>query len=163
MRGVGIFLLSLTPVLFAVEYLFTYKKRVDFLNIFEEFICFVKEQIRFCSREKDEIFSLATKDPRFAVPIFEKLKVALEDEKKLLKIFKCDMDIRLNKKEQELCFSFLTNLGKSDTEGQINHCDFYKLQFEKICKTENSLYKTKIKLWISLSFALSAVIFILMI
>ena len=163
MRSVGIFLLSLTPVLFSVDYLFTYKKRVDFLNIFEEFICFVKEQIRFCSREKDEIFALATKDPRFRAPLFEKFTTAIEDENTLAKIFKNSIDIRLNKKEQELCFSFLWNLGKSDTEGQITHCDFYKLQFEKICESENVLYKTKIRLWLSLSSALSAVIFILMI
>lgn len=64
MRTLGILLLSLTPLLFGAEYRTNLRKYINFITIFKEFVIFAKEQIRFTCRERDEIFALATRDPR---------------------------------------------------------------------------------------------------
>ena len=89
MRTAGVLLISLIPVLLGAEYKSLIKRRKDFFATFREFIIFVKEQIRFFARERDEIFTLATYDARFNSEIFITIKKGLEnghDIKKILNI-----------------------------------------------------------------------------
>ena len=163
MRLLGIFLLSLTPFLLGLEYRIGLKKRRDFLRLFKEFIIFVKEQIRFCGREREEIFTLALNDPRFNTSFIKRLDIALKNGENITKIFDDNIDIRLKPKEIYEINAFITDLGKSDTEGQIAHCDYYISVFEQGEKKFSEAYSAKSKLSLGLSLSLEAAMFIIMI
>lgn len=163
MRILGIVFLSLTPFLFGLDYRANLKNRKQFFTLFKEFIVFVREQIRFCGREVDEIFALLLTDPRFNNPIFKDMERYFKNRESLTKIFENRNDIRLKSKEINEINSFVTQLGKSDTEGEINHCDYYFSVFEQIERKSNEGYSAKVRLALSLSLSLAAVMFIVMI
>lgn len=163
MRTAGILLISLIPILLGAEYKSLIKKRKDFFITFRDFIIFIKEQIRFFSRERDDIFDLALNDVRFNTNEFKVIKNALKMGQDIKKILKTNIDIRLNSEEIKLIDAFIFNIGKSDTQGQINHCDFYLTQFEILIQKSEAAYTVKSKLSFSLSASLAAVLFILMI
>lgn len=163
MKTLGILLLSLTPLLFGLEYKMNLTKYANFISTFKEFVIFTKEQIRFVGRERDEIFALATVDPRFSSPIFKNIEKSLKHGKNIEKIFKEYNDIRLKSKDIQNINSFISGLGNSDTEGELTHCDYYISLFEKEEKKLSSLNSAKGKLTVGLSFSLSAVMFIIMI
>ena len=163
MRTAGILLISLIPVLLGAEYKSLIKKRKDFFITFRDFIIFINEQIRFFSRERDDIFTLALNDARFNSNEFKVIKTALENGQDIVKILKTNIDIRLNSEEIKLIDAFIFNIGKSDTQGQISHCDFYLTQFENLVQKSEAAYMVKSKLTLSLSLSLAAVLFILMI
>ncbi len=163
MRVVGIVFLSLTPLLFGLDYSKLLKKRLEFFSTFKEFILFVKEQIRFSGRERDEIFTLALADPRFDVPLFENIKKSLNGEETLAKTIEKHNDIRLNNKEIQQISAFISGLGSNDTEGQLNHCDYYFLVFGQLAEKSNEIYLSKSRLSVGLALSLSSVMFIIMI
>lgn len=163
MRILGVIFLSLTPFLFGMEYKKSLKNRRDFLSRFNEFVMFVKEQIRFCGRERDEIFSLALTDPRFNHPLFKKLEIAFKNQETLTKIVDITNDIRLNSKEIYEIEAFVFGLGKNDTEGQINHCDYYISVFRRLGIEATEAYSVKSRLTVGLSICLSVAMFIIMI
>lgn len=163
MRTAGVLLISLIPVLLGAEYKSLIKRRKDFFATFREFIIFVKEQIRFFARERDEIFTLATNDARFNGDIFVAIKKALKNGQDIKKILKNDINIRLNDDEIKLLDAFIYNIGKSDTEGQLSHCDYYLTQFESLLEKSESAYVVKGRLTSGLSASLAAVLFILII
>jgi len=163
MRTIGIIFLALTPLLWGLDYRNSLKKRKDFLNAFKEFIMYVKEQIRFSGRERDEIFALALNDPRFGHPLFKKIEKALKSGQNISKTVVDFNDIRLKIKEISGIDSFISGLGKSDLEGQLNHCDHYLLVFEKLSQNSDEVYAVKGKLVTGLSLSLASVMFIIMI
>lgn len=163
MRLLGIFLLSLIPVLFGLDYRSSLKKRRDlFLNL-KSFVIFVKEQIRFCGRERNEIFALSDLNPEFNNDFFKVIKKALKNREDLTKTFDEYNNIRLKPKEINEINTFFTELGKSDTEGQINHCDYYINLFGQAGKVLSDTYVTKSRLVSGLSLSLTAAMFIIMI
>lgn len=163
MRTAGVLLISLIPVLLGAEYKSLIKRRKEFFATFREFITFVKEQIRFFARERDEIFTLALNDARFNENAFSIVLKCFKNGQDLKKILKYNIDIRLNQDEINLIDAFIFNIGKSDTEGQLNHCDFYIAQFDGILKKHEAAYTVKSRLSGGLSASLAAVLFILMI
>lgn len=163
MRTLGIIFLSFTPFLFGLDYSKSLKKRRSFLITFKEFIIFIRGQIRFSGRERNEIITLALADPRFSSPFFNSLETALKSEESITKIIKTSNYIRLNPQEIQEIDSFVSGLGKNDTEGQLNHCDYYLSVFETLIKNLNDEFPVKSRLSVSLSLSLSAVMFILMI
>lgn len=163
MRTAGVLLISLIPILLGAEYKSLIKKRRDFFAAFRDFIVFVKEQIRFFARERDEIFALALYDARFNSNIFIAIKNAIENGQNLKKILKSNIDIRLTEEEIKLVDDFVFNIGKSDTEGQINHCNFYLTQFDGVLQKSEAAYTVKSRLTSGLSASLAAVLFILII
>lgn len=163
MRTVGIIFLSLTPLLLGLDYRSTLKKRKDFILIFKEFIIFVKEQIRFCGRERDEILSLALRDPRFNIPIFKRMEKALKDGENIAKIFENNNDIRIKSQEITQVSTFISELGKSDYEGQMSHCDYYISVFDKLGQKLSDSYSARSRLALGLTLSLGAVMFIIMI
>lgn len=163
MRMLGIVFLSLTPFLLGLDYRSSLKKREAFLRLFKEFIIFVKEQIRFCGRERNEIFALALSDPKFNTPIFKRIEIALKNGENLTKIFENFNDIRLKTKEIYEINAFITDLGKSDIEGQLSHCDYYISVFGQIEQKFSEAYPAKSKLSLGLSLSLTAAMFIIMI
>ncbi len=163
MRIVGILLLSFTPLLFGLDYRSSLKKRRDlFLNL-KDFVVFVKEQIRFCGRERNEIFALSDINPKFNDSFFKTLKKSIKNGENLTKILESYNDIRLKSKEIAYICAFFTELGKTDTEGQINHCDYYINLFSKIGENLSNSYITKSRLSLGLSISLMAAMFIIMI
>lgn len=163
MRILGIVFLSLTPFLFGLDYRSSLKKRKRFFTLFKEFIVFVREQIRFCGREIDEIFALLLSDPRFNLPIFKDMERCFKNGENTTKMLESRNDIRLKTKEINEINSFISQLGKSDTEGEINHCDYYFSVFEQIEGKLSEAYSVKVRLAVSLSLSLAAVMFIIMI
>jgi hypothetical protein len=94
MRTIGILLLSLTPFWFGLDYRNTLKKQKDlFLNL-RDFVIFTKEQIRFCLRERDEIFALSDTYPEFCGDFLYSIKKSL---KKVIEIFLRDLLIYIFK------------------------------------------------------------------
>lgn len=163
MRILGILLLSLTPVWFGLDYRNSLKKRVNlFLNL-KSFVIFVKEQIRFCGRERDEIFALSDNSLEFNNSFLKAVKNSLKNGEDLTKTLENYNDIRLKFKEIVEISAFFTELGKSDTEGQINHCDYYINSFEQNGRKLSDAYVTKSRLITGLSLSLSAAMFIIMI
>lgn len=163
MRVLGIVFLSLTPLLFGMEYGKSLKNRKEFFGTFKEFIMFVKDQIRFSGRERDEIFALALKDPRFNKPLFKKLDMSFKNGEKLAKILDDFNDTRLNIKEIYEIEAFIMGLGKNDTQGQINHCDYYISIFEQMTIDSVEAYTVKSRLAVGLSLSAALVMFIIMI
>jgi hypothetical protein len=163
MRALGILLLSLTPFLFGLDYSNTLKKQKDFLLTFKEFVLFVKDQIRFSGRERNEIITLALNDVRFNTPIFKNIESAFKTGENLTKIISNNNYIRLNSKEIYEIEAFALGLGKNDTEGQLNHCDYYFSVFDTLVKKKNDDVLVKSRLCIGLTLSLSALIFIIMI
>lgn len=163
MRTLGILLLSLTPLLFGLEYKTNLRKYINFVTIFKEFVIFAKEQIRFTGRERDEIFALATMDPRFNTAFFKSIEKSLKHGDSIEKIIKNNNDIRLKNKDIQNITAFISGLGKSDTEGEITHCDYYISLFENDEKKLSSIGSQKSKLTLGLSLSLSAAMFIIMI
>jgi len=163
MKVLGILFLSLAPVLLGLDYRNILKKRKDFFCIFKEYVIFVKEQIRFCGRERNEIFALALNDPRFNSPIFKKIENSIKYGENLTKILDECIDIRLKNAEIYEINSFVSGLGKSDTEGQLSHCDYYISVFDEIAKKTGDTYSAKSKLSLGLSLSLAAVMFIIMV
>lgn len=163
MRTLGILLLSLTPLLFGLEYKTNLRKYINFITIFKEFVIFAKEQIRFTGRERDEIFALATMDPRFNTAFFKSIEKSLKHGDSIEKIIKNNNDIRLKNKDIQNITAFISGLGKSDTEGEIAHCDYYISLFENDEKKLSSIGSQKSKLTLGLSLSLSAAMFIIMI
>ena len=163
MRIVGILILSLTPLLFGLDYRSTIKKRRDlFLNL-KDFVVFVKEQIRFCGRERNEILALSDINPKFNDSFFIVLKKSIKNGENLTKILENYNDIRLKHKETVEINAFFAELGKTDTEGQINHCDYYINLFSQMGEKLNNSYTTKSRLSLGLSISLMAAMFIIMI
>ena len=163
MRTLGIIFLSFTPFLFGLDYSKTLKKRKAFLVTFKEFILFIRDQIRFSGRERDEIMALALNDPRFNHPLFSNLELALKKGENITKRINIINYIRLKPKEIYEIDSFVSGLGKNDTEGQLNHCDYYISVFESVTKNLDEEILVKSRLSVGLSLSLSAVMFIIMI
>ncbi len=163
MRTVGILLLSMMPIIIGADIYISVKKRRDFLITFTRFILFVKNEIRFACRERNEIFLIALRDPEFATPIFEELYNSLKYGKKLENIFIYNKDIRLNPREARAICAFISGLGKNDVTGQLAHCDFYAEQLGKIANEAETAAKTKCRLTVGLSLAAAAALFIIMI
>lgn len=163
MRTLGILLLSLTPLLFGLEYKTNLRKYINFITIFKEFVIFAKEQIRFTGRERDEIFALAKMDPRFNTAFFKSIEKSLKHGDSIEKIIKNNNDIRLKNKDIQNITAFISGLGKSDTEGEIAHCDYYISLFENDEKKLSSIGSQKSKLTLGLTLSLSAAMFIIMI
>ena len=156
-------MLSLTPLWFGLDYRSSLKKRRDLFLSLKSFVIFVKEQIRFCGRERDEIFAISDNNLEFNNDFFKMIKKSLKDGKDLTKTLNEYTDIRLKFKEIVEINAFFTELGKSDTEGQINHCDYYINLFDKANKDLSSAYLTKSRLATGLSLSLAAAMFIIMI
>ena len=163
MRLIGILLLSLTPFWFGLDYRNTLKKRRDlFLNL-RDFIIFIKEQIRFCQRERDEIFALSDTYPEFCTDFLIRIKKSFKNNKSISKTVEECNDIRLKSKEIAQIESFFFELGKTDTEGQINHCDYYINLFGKKSENLENSYAAKSRISLGLSLSLTAAMFIIMI
>ena len=163
MRFIGILLLSLTPILFGIDYRSSLKKRRDLYLKLRSFVIFVKEQIRFCGRERDEIFALSDTNLDFNDSFFKSVKNAIKNGENLTKILYNFNDIRLKPKEIIEISTFFTELGKTDTEGQINHCDYYINLFEQVGRNLSDAYTAKSRISLGLSFSLTAAMFIIMI
>ena len=163
MRMLGILLLSLTPVWLGLDYRSSLKKRRDLFFNLKSFVIFVKEQIRFCGRERDEIFALSDNCLEFNCGFLKAVKGSLKNGENLTKTLENYNDIRLKFKEIVEISAFFTELGKSDTEGQINHCDYYIALFEQNGKKLSDSYVTKSRLITGLSLSLTAAMFIIMI
>ncbi len=163
MRTVGIIFLSLTPFIIGLDYAKSLKIRRDFFATFKEFVMFVKDQIRFSNRERDEIFSLALMDPRFNTSFFKGLQKTFKTEENATKISNYINDIRLNAKELCVVESFVFGLGKNDLEGQLNHCDYYFSAFEQMANNSAEAYSVKSRLSLGLTLSLALIMFIIMI
>lgn len=163
MRLLGILLLSLTPVWLGLDYRSSLKKRRDLFLKLNAFVIFIREQIRFCGRERDEIFALSDNNPEFSNGFFNLIKKSLKNGENLTKTIEDYNDIRLKSKEISQICAFFNELGKSDTEGQINHCDYYIALFEQNGKKLSDAYVTKSRLITGLSLSLTAATFIIMI
>ena len=72
-------------------------------------------------------------------------------------------DIRLSNKEIQQISAFISGLGSNDTEGQLNHCDYYFLVFGQLAEKSNEIYLSKSRLSVGLALSLSSVMFIIMI
>lgn len=163
MRTFGILLLSLTPFLLGLDYRATLKRKSKFITCFKEFVIFTREQIRFSCREVDEIFSLAFVNPHFKKHIFCGGKFSFNGEENLAKRIEKHNDIRLNSDEVNKITSFFNGLGATDTEGQINHCDYFISLFEGVEKKVAESLKNGGRLSVGLSLSLSFALFIIMI
>lgn len=163
MRLLGVLLLSLTPFLLGIDYRNSLKKRRDLFLKLNAFVLFIKEQIRFCSRERDEIFALSDNYLEFNDSFLRMVKKSLKNGENLAKSLEDYNDIRLKQKEISHITAFFNELGKSDTEGQISHCDYYINLFAKMGEGLSEAYVTKSRLSLGLSISLTAAMFIIMI
>lgn len=163
MRTLGILLLSLTPVLFGIDYRLNLKHRSDFILSFKRFIIFIREQIRFSGREINEIFALAKQNTEFNSGIFKAIEAAVKKEENLAKTLEKFTNIRLKQKDIDDISLFFAELGKTDTEGQLSHCDYYINLFEQSEKKATDAYRTKGRLSIGLCLCLTMAMFIIMI
>ena len=163
MRTIGILLLSLTPFLFGLDYRSSLKKQRDlFLNL-RDFVIFTKEQIRFCLRERDEIFALSDTCPEFCGDFLLMIKKSVKRGENIAKRIEENSYNRLKTKEKSEIEAFFLGLGKTDAEGQINHCDHYINLFGKKSERLENSYTAKSRISLGLSLSLTAAMFIIMI
>ena len=163
MRTIGILLLSLTPFLFALDYKSNLKKQSEFITCFKEFVAFTKEQIRFSMREINEIFALAYQNPEFKRYIFKNGKISFNNTENIAKSIENANDIRLKPIIRTHINTFFKGLGTTDTEGQINHCNYYINAFAAFSKKAREDASQKGRLALALSLSLSLAMFIIMI
>ena len=163
MRTLGILFLSLTPFLFALDYKANLKNQSDFILCFKEFIVFTKEQIRFSLREVNEIFALAYQNPEFKRYIFKNGKISFDNTENIAKSIESANDIRLKPIIRTHINTFFKGLGTTDTEGQINHCNYYISAFTIFGKKAQEDASQKGRLALALSLSLSLAMFIIMI
>ncbi len=163
MRLAGVLLLSSLPIWIGIWSRQILQKRVNFLHTFARFIRFAKEQIRFSGRELPEIFSLALRSPVFSKPLWEELFCAVKDGQSVEKILKNRNDIRLKNEDIQMVSEFLSGLGTSDVEGQVEHAAYSLIQCEELKKEAAHSFAVQGKLTVSLAGALAAALFIWMV
>lgn len=163
MRIVGVILLSLLPFASGIIYNKQLKQRADILKRFEKFILFVKDEIRYSSRELDEIFSLALRRPMFAICFFEELFRYYKNGEDFSKIENTVIDIRLKSHELEMIYEFFSRLGTNDSSGQLAYCEYYYNHFSQFAFDAEKAGKNKGRLMLSVSGIASAGMFILLI
>ncbi len=161
MKILGIIIVCSMPILIGLEINKGMKKRLDILEHYGKFILFVKENIRCFAREIDEIFALASGSREFENKFFREYFAYIKnnptegDMRKFLK------NQGLKDENSDLILAFQSGLGKSDIEGELNHCDYYDVQ---ITEQINILYKdfrSKSRLNLTLSISLSLVMLII--
>ena len=165
MRLFGVFMIAFIPLLYGLDMYSALKKREKNINDFLKFIKFTKEEIRFSSREIDEIVSLAIHKFGYKGEILHQFEIynhnrgyykLSENLKKLTRTGFKDSDLNA-------ISEFYTGLGINDVKGQISHCDYYISIFENRLKEAENSKKVKGKLCISLSVSLALALFIVMV
>lgn len=164
MRILGVVLLSFLPVFTGVWYYNAQKARVEFINEFYLFICFIKEQIRFSHLETDRIMQAAKEQPRFNHAIKEICDMFLERpdenfENMLLK----SKNIPTDREAFKLISDFFCSLGHSDVEGQTELCLHFGMSFLNLYKKRSLNFSQTQRLIFGLSFAGGAGIFVLLV
>ncbi len=163
MRTVGVILISLLPFAAGLIYRKQLQQRADILKRFTKLILFIKEEIRYSSRELDEIFSLALRRPTFAINFFEELFSYCRTGETISEIENKSNDIRLKSHEIEMISEFFSRLGSNDSEGQLAYCDYYYQYFSQLAGEAEKINRSRGRLIISISGIASAGMFILLI
>ena len=158
-------MIAFIPLLYGLDMYSALKKREKNITDFLKFIKFTKEEIRFSSREIDEIVSLAIHKFGYKGEILRQFEIynhnrgyykLNENLKKLTRTGLKDGDLNA-------ISEFYTGLGINDVKGQISHCDYYISIFENRLKDAENSKKVKGKLCISLSVSLALALFIVMV
>lgn len=165
MKIVGVFLVSSIPVFWGIGQYIYLNRRTALLSEIVQIIMTVKERIRFSKTELDKLFSFLltqsgfSKDSRLLINKIVKKRSYAD----ILEAFKEITPGLLKEDELSLLAEFFSHLGKSDIKGQIELCEFYFEEFQRIKAREDGVKTEKSRLNLGLSLSLGAGIFIILI
>lgn len=165
MKLLGILLLSVIPVSWGIGQYIHLNRRTTLLIEIVQLILTVKERIRFTQTELDRLLSFLHSQPGFSkdVKLIIRSVMKKRNYNDILEVLKKIKPALLKEDEIFLLSEFFASLGQSDIKGQIELCEFYFTEFERIKTKEESVKTEKSRLSLGLSMALSAVIFIILI
>jgi hypothetical protein len=165
MKIVGVLLLSSIPVFWGIGQNIYLNRRTTLLSDIMQIIMTTKEMIRFSKIEIDKLFSFLlsqsgfSRDSKFLIDKVMKKR----DYKDIFKSLKEITPNLLKDNEVLLLAEFFSYLGKSDVKGQMELCDFYFTEFQRIKIREDGVKIEKSRLKLGLSLSLGAGIFIILI
>lgn len=158
MRLAGIIILGVCIALYGFYITYKLISATKQLNSIIILIDSIKQKIRFKKETVFEIITSYCKDQNYKFLFNSVLTTDLNDYFRRI-CYENDW-LLIDKEQKNVLYDFFIGLGKSDLEGQINHCENYKEIFKKgLLKFENES-KKKIKLYPSL-FILSGMLVIL--
>ncbi|MGN0173247.1 MAG: stage III sporulation protein AB [Acutalibacteraceae bacterium] len=158
MRLTGIIILGVCIALYGFYITYKLISATKQLNSIIILIDSIKQKIRFKKETVSEIISSYCKDQNYKFLFNSVLTTDLNDY--FRRICYENDQLLIDKEQKNVLYDFFIGLGKSDLEGQINHCENYKDIFQKgLLEFENES-KKKIKLYPSL-FLLSGMLVIL--
>lgn len=165
MKIVGVLLLSSIPVFLGIGQYIHLNRRTALLGDITQIIMTVKERIRFSKTELDKLFTFLLSQAGFSKDSKLLLNKVIK-KRNYIDILEAIKEITpslLKEDELLLLSEFFGALGKSDIKGQIELCDFYFAEFQRIKTREDGVKSEKSRLSLGLSLSLGAGIFIVLI
>lgn len=165
MRGIGVALISFIPLAVGLMQYNFINQRYKTVCEFEQLILVIKEQMRFSLKEIDALLNFAQNQPQFSKPIKDIILAVKgkNNHEEIINGLQSITSAKIGKNEYVLMADFFAGLGQSDIKGQVEHCEYYREQFERLC---DKLYREqgeKSRLWLGLSISLSLAVFVLII
>lgn len=137
-------------------------KRRDFLKSFTEFISLFATNLRYSS---DDIFTLVNscaKNSNLDLLHFSEYDRPF-DELWFDKVKQISFEIPLSKSDISMLKDFGSQLGKTDTEGQLKHLELYEVSFSKQLASARDAITKKSKLYKTMGFFAGSAIALMMI
>ncbi len=137
-------------------------KRRDFLKSFTEFISLLATNLRYSS---DDIFTLvnsSAENSNLDLLHFSECNRPF-DELWLDKVKQISFEIPLSKSDVSMLKDFGSQLGKTDTEGQLKHLELYEVSFSKQLASARDAITKKSKLYKTMGFFAGSAIALMMI
>lgn len=137
-------------------------KRRDFLKSFTEFISLLATNLRYSG---DDIFTLVNscaENSNLNLLHFSECDRPF-DELWLDKVKQISAEIPLLKSDISMLKDFGSQLGKTDTEGQLKHLELYEVSFSKQLSSARDAITKKSKLYKTMGFFAGSAIALMMI
>ena len=165
MRTLGIIFLSLLPI--AIGIIKSHRLRLNFCILREiKKLCLVlAQQMRYCLKEPLSLYEFVETSPEFSSDL-KKVVSAISGKTEYGEIFSSLEALGENvvpKAHLGAVSDIFYGLGRSDLEAQLAHLGYFAALFEAEEQKARERYDKKGGLWLGLSIALGAAVFVLLI
>ena len=153
MRIFGVFVISLSFILFGFYFLNKFIERIKQLNKICYLISTIKQEMIYKKSSLNELLNMISNNNEYNFLNIDNNDITtICDSKKLL----------INKSEKNALKDFFDGLGETDLKGQINHCEMFLKIFEEFVKKFYAENQSKIKIFPTLIILFGMLIIILL-
>ena len=165
MRTLGIIIISLIPTAVGALAYQRLAKSYRLLRDIKQLCLVLSEQMRFSLKSPTELFEFIKREPNFSRSVKEIIE-AVSQKTEYGEIFSSIEALPdgayIKGQIGPLCDMFY-GLGKSDLEAQLSHLGYFSALFSAEEERVKEELNTKSRLWLGLSFSLSAAVFVILI